>query len=286
MPSSDSSLKGHYCCGGRATKAINRKGTRKHCLTKAGPRWGASCSRMYLFGIQKCNPNDLPNGHEGAVEPNFKGVPDKWNIQQEGRTLYPQNKTLIVEGDRGASRLKIISCIKANKYIERGHQLFVAHVTEKEPKEKRLKDVPVIRDFPEVFPDDLPGLPPPRQVEFKIELVPGAAPVAQLKTAPYDCTFRDEEECTTIARVVRKRIYSPELVAMGSSSVIRKEKGWNFPNGSSVYSKIDLRTGYHQLRIREEDIPITAFKTRYGHYEIPMMRVRSLTNAPAVSWTE
>ncbi|GJZ32683.1 putative reverse transcriptase domain-containing protein [Tanacetum coccineum] len=79
-----------------------------------------------------------------------------------------KNKTLIVEGDRGASRLKIISCIKANKYIERGHQLFVAHVTEKEPKEKRLKDVPVIQDFPEVFPDDLPGLPPPRQVEFKI----------------------------------------------------------------------------------------------------------------------
>ncbi|GJU55577.1 putative reverse transcriptase domain-containing protein [Tanacetum coccineum] len=93
-----------------------------------------------------------------------------------------KNKTLIIEGDRGTSRLKIISCIKASKYIERGHQLFVAHVTEKEPKEKRLEDVPMIRDFPEVFPDDLPGLPPPRQVEFKIELVPGAAPVAR---APY-----------------------------------------------------------------------------------------------------
>ncbi|GJW53412.1 putative reverse transcriptase domain-containing protein [Tanacetum coccineum] len=93
-----------------------------------------------------------------------------------------KNKMLVIEGDRGTSRLKIISCIKASKYIERGHQLFVAHVTEKEPKEKRLEDVPVIRDFPEVFPDDLPGLPPPRQVEFKIELVPGAAPVAR---APY-----------------------------------------------------------------------------------------------------
>ncbi|GJU74915.1 putative reverse transcriptase domain-containing protein [Tanacetum coccineum] len=93
-----------------------------------------------------------------------------------------KNKMLVIEGDRSTSRLKIISCIKASKYIERGHQLFVAHVTEKEPKEKRLEDVPVIRDFPEVFPDDLPGLPPPRQVEFKIELVPGAAPVAR---APY-----------------------------------------------------------------------------------------------------
>ncbi|GJS23078.1 putative reverse transcriptase domain-containing protein [Tanacetum coccineum] len=92
-----------------------------------------------------------------------------------------KNKTLEIMGDRGTSRLKIISCIKASKYIERGHQLFVAHVTEKDHR-RTLEDVPVIRDFPEVFPDDLPGLPPPRQVEFKIELVPGAAPVAR---APY-----------------------------------------------------------------------------------------------------
>nr|GEY84243.1 putative reverse transcriptase domain-containing protein [Tanacetum cinerariifolium] len=77
-----------------------------------------------------------------------------------------KKKTLVVEGDRGASRLKVISCIKARKYIERGSQLFVAHVIEKEPQEKRLEDVTVIRDFPEVFPDNLPGLPPPRQVEF------------------------------------------------------------------------------------------------------------------------
>ncbi|GKB75420.1 putative reverse transcriptase domain-containing protein [Tanacetum coccineum] len=63
-----------------------------------------------------------------------------------------------------------------------GCHLYLAHVTEKEKSEKRLEDVPVIRDFPEVFPDDLPGLPPSRQVEFKIDLVPGAAPVAR---APY-----------------------------------------------------------------------------------------------------
>nr|GFA70844.1 hypothetical protein [Tanacetum cinerariifolium]GFA71689.1 hypothetical protein [Tanacetum cinerariifolium] len=77
-----------------------------------------------------------------------------------------KNKTLVIEGDRGASRLKVISCIKARKFIEIGSQLFVAHVTEKEPQEKWIEDVPVIRDFPEVFPDDLPGLPPPQQVEF------------------------------------------------------------------------------------------------------------------------
>ncbi|GJR05207.1 putative reverse transcriptase domain-containing protein, partial [Tanacetum coccineum] len=92
------------------------------------------------------------------------------------------NKTLIIEGDRGTSRLKVISCIKAQKYIERGCQLYLAQVTEKELVERRLEDVPVIHDFLEVFPKDLPGLPLPRQVEFWIKLVPGATLVAR---APY-----------------------------------------------------------------------------------------------------
>ncbi|GJX72605.1 putative reverse transcriptase domain-containing protein [Tanacetum coccineum] len=89
------------------------------------------------------------------------------------------NKTLIVVGDKGPSRLKVIYCIKARKYIERGCQMFVAYVTEKK-SENRLEDVLVIRDFPEVFPDDLSRLPPPKQIEFKIDLVPGAAPVAHV----------------------------------------------------------------------------------------------------------
>ncbi|GKF71511.1 hypothetical protein Tco_0207625, partial [Tanacetum coccineum] len=70
----------------------------------------------------------------------------------------------------------------ALKYIEQGCHLFLAHVIKKKSKEKRLEDVPVIRDFPEVFPKELPGLPPPRQVEFQIDLVPGAVLVAR---APY-----------------------------------------------------------------------------------------------------
>ncbi|GJX52516.1 putative reverse transcriptase domain-containing protein [Tanacetum coccineum] len=99
-----------------------------------------------------------------------------------------KGKMLIVKGNCDESRLKVVSCIKARKYIERGCHLFVAHVMEKETKEKRLEDVPIIRDFPEVFPDDLPGLPPPRQVEFRIELVPGAAPItrAPYRLAPFE----------------------------------------------------------------------------------------------------
>ncbi|GJZ13188.1 putative reverse transcriptase domain-containing protein [Tanacetum coccineum] len=77
-----------------------------------------------------------------------------------------KNKTLIVDGDKGGSRLKIISCIKACKYVEQGCHLFLAHVTKKKSKEKQLEDMHVIHDFPEVFPKELPGLPPLRQVEF------------------------------------------------------------------------------------------------------------------------
>ncbi|GJV35100.1 putative reverse transcriptase domain-containing protein [Tanacetum coccineum] len=100
------------------------------------------------------------------------------------------NETLIVCGDgskRGnETRLNIISCTKTQKYLLKGCQVFLAHVTTKKAedksKEKRLEDVPIVRDFPEVFPEDLSGLPPTRQVEFQIELVPGAIPVAR---APY-----------------------------------------------------------------------------------------------------
>ncbi|GKE46513.1 hypothetical protein Tco_1477771 [Tanacetum coccineum] len=89
-----------------------------------------------------------------------------------------EGKTLVIEGDRNNSRLKIVSCIKTRKYTEK------AQVTEQESKEKRLEDVPVIRDFPEVFPEELPRLPPPRQVEFRIDLIPGAAPVARAPRFP------------------------------------------------------------------------------------------------------
>ncbi|GJR12073.1 putative reverse transcriptase domain-containing protein [Tanacetum coccineum] len=101
-----------------------------------------------------------------------------------------KNKTLIIHGDGSTqgngARLNIISCTKTLKYMEKGFPIFLAHITAKEVEDKsekkRLEDVPIVQDFPEVFPEDLPGLPPTRQVEFQIDLVPGAAPVAR---APY-----------------------------------------------------------------------------------------------------
>nr|GEX33714.1 reverse transcriptase domain-containing protein [Tanacetum cinerariifolium] len=93
-----------------------------------------------------------------------------------------KKRTLVVKGDDCVSRLKVVSCMKVKKYVDRGSYLFVSHVVEMESAKRRLEDVPVICKFPDVFPDDLPRLPPPRQVEFQIQLVPEAAPVAR---APY-----------------------------------------------------------------------------------------------------
>ncbi|GJY87592.1 putative reverse transcriptase domain-containing protein [Tanacetum coccineum] len=123
------------------------------------------------------------NSREGAYKLGAVDAQQDPKVVTEKKVRIPlEGKTLVIESDRNNSRLKIVSCIKAQKYIEKGCELFLAQVTEQESKEKRLEDVPVIRDFPEVFPDELPGLPPPRQVEFRIDLIPGAAPVAR---APY-----------------------------------------------------------------------------------------------------
>ncbi|GJR21684.1 putative reverse transcriptase domain-containing protein [Tanacetum coccineum] len=192
-----------------------------------------------------------------------------------------EGKTLVIEGDRNNSRLKI---------------------------EKRLEDVPVIQDFPEVFPDELPGLPPPRQVEFRIDLIPGAAPVAR---APYHLAPSEIKELSKQLQVLlEKGFIRPSSSPWVAPVLFVKKKDGSFRmcidyrelnkltiknrypllriddlfdqlQGFSVYSKIDLWSGYHQLLIREEDIPITAFRTLYRHYEFQVMPF-GLTNAPAV----
>ncbi|GJS62082.1 hypothetical protein Tco_0656866 [Tanacetum coccineum] len=96
------------------------------------------------------------------------------------------DKILIFHGNESNSgydsRLNIISCTKTQRYLLKGCPIFLAHVTtrkaEDKSKEKRLEDVPMVQDFLEVFPEDLPCIPPTRQVEFQIDLIPGAAPVA------------------------------------------------------------------------------------------------------------
>nr|GEW92473.1 putative reverse transcriptase domain-containing protein [Tanacetum cinerariifolium] len=219
-----------------------------------------------------------------------------------------KNKALIIEGDRNQSCLKIISCIKARKYIENGYEKFLAQVTGTMSKEKRVEDVPIICDFPEVFPKDLPRLLPPRQVKFRIDLIPGATPVARVpyRLAPSELKELSEQ----LKELFEKGFIRPSSSPWGAPVLFVKKKDCSFRTcidyqelnkltiknkyplpriddlfdqlqGSSVYSKIDLRFGYHQLCIGGEDIPVTVFRTRYGHYEFQVMSF-GLTNAPAV----
>nr|GEW38442.1 putative reverse transcriptase domain-containing protein [Tanacetum cinerariifolium] len=166
-----------------------------------------------------------------------------------------------------------------------------------------IEDVPVIRDFPEVFPNDLPGLPPPRQVEFRIDLVPGAAPVAR---APYRLAPLEMKELAKQLQVLSEiGFIRPSSSPWGAPVLFVKKKDGSFRmcidyrelnkltvknryplpriddlfdqlQGSSVYSKIDLRTGYHQLRIREEDVGNKMHKA----FPLPVKTLHCQSNFP------
>ncbi|GJW30904.1 putative reverse transcriptase domain-containing protein [Tanacetum coccineum] len=169
------------------------------------------------------------------------------------------------------------------KYMLKGCPIFLAHVTTKETEDKsekkRLEDVPIIRIFPEVFPEDFPGLPPTRQVEFQINLIPGAAPIAR---APYRLAPSKMKELSDqLKELSDKGFIRPSSSPWGASVLFVKKKDGSFRmyidyrelnkltvknrypfqrindlfdqlQGSSIYSKIDLRSGYHQLRNKKE----------------------------------
>nr|GEY32370.1 hypothetical protein [Tanacetum cinerariifolium] len=147
---------------------------------------------------------------------------------------------------------------------------------------KRLEDVPIVRDFPEVFPKDLSGIPPARQVEFQIDLVPGDAPTAR---APYQLAPSEMKELAEQKdgsfRMCIDYCELNKLTVKNRYPLPRIDDLFDQLQGSSVYSKIDLRSSHHQLRFHKENIPKTMFRTRYGHYEFQVMHF-GLTNAPVV----
>ncbi|GJW97059.1 putative reverse transcriptase domain-containing protein [Tanacetum coccineum] len=144
------------------------------------------------------------------------------------------SETLIVHGDGSNqgndTRLNIISCTKMQKFMLKGCQVFLACVTTKETeyksKKKQLEDVPIIQDFPEVFPKDLPSLPPTRQVEFQIDLVPGAAPVAR---APYRLAPAEMKELSEqLQELSDKGFIRPNSSHWGALVLFFKKKDESF----------------------------------------------------------
>nr|GFB38005.1 putative reverse transcriptase domain-containing protein [Tanacetum cinerariifolium] len=190
------------------------------------------------------------------------------------------NKILIIHGDGSnqgnATRLNIISYTKTKKYMMKGFPIFLAHITTKEVEDKsekkQLEDVPIVQNFPEVFPEDFLGLPLTRPVEFQINLVPGAAPVAR---APYRLAPSEMKELAKqLKEQSEKGFIRPSSSPWGAPVLFVKKKDGSFwmcidyrelnkltvknryplprindlfdqLQGSSVYSKIDLRPGYH-----------------------------------------
>jgi hypothetical protein len=210
----------------------------------------------------------------------------------------------------------LIDCAKKAITMTSSTGIVVEHVSEKLPRKftcnqsvskPTLDQIRVVCRYPDVFPDDLPGMPPDRDIEFIIELIPGTGPIAQ---RAYSMNAAELVELKKqIDDMLAKGLIRPSASPWRSPVLfVDKKDGANrlctdyrklndvtiknkYPlpkiedlfdqlTGSRVFSKIDLRTGYHQLKIRATDIPKTAFTTRYGLYEYNVMSF-GLTNAPA-----
>jgi len=202
---------------------------------------------------------------------------------------------------------KVISAIQASRFLNNGCAGYLVYALLPDGVPPAVSSIPVVRDFPDVFPSELPGMPPDREVEFTIELEPGTRPISK---APYRMAPRELEELRAqLDELLARGFIRPSSSPWGAPVLFVKKKDGSmrlcidyrdlnkvtvknkYPlprvddlfdqlQGSTVFSKIDLRSGYHQLKIAESDVPRTAFRTRYGHYEFLVMSF-GLTNAPS-----
>ncbi|KAK1607808.1 hypothetical protein QYE76_031481 [Lolium multiflorum] len=175
-------------------------------------------------------------------------------------------------------------------------------------KEVKLEDIPIVNEFQDVFPKELPGMPPDREIEFTIDLIPGTAPIAK---APYKMGPKELKELKEQLDDLEQKGFIQESISPWGSPVIFVDKRdggrrmcgdyrnlnnvtiknkyplpriqdlFDQVRGAGVFSKIDLRSGYHQIKIKKEDVPKTAFVSRYGHHEYLVVPF-GLTNAPAI----
>ncbi|GJS37517.1 retrotransposon protein, putative, ty3-gypsy subclass [Tanacetum coccineum] len=286
---------------------------------KAGIKTEEARGKAYVLGGGEANPDsNVVTDVSYAVELADRRISETNTVLRGcilGLLGHPFNIDLIpvelgsfdfiISMDWLANHCAVIVCDEKIVRIPYGDEVLIV---QDKSEEKRLEDVPIVRDSPEVFPEDLPGLSPMRQVEFQINLVPGAAPIVR---SPYRLAPSELQELSTqLQELSDKGFIRLSSSPWGAPVLFVKKKDGSFwmcinyrelnkvtvknrypllriddlfdqLQGSRVYSKIDLRSGYHQLRVREEDILKTSFRTRYGHYEFQVMPF-GLTNAPTV----
>ncbi|KAL0556808.1 hypothetical protein IC582_005325 [Cucumis melo] len=212
------------------------------------------------------------------------------------------------KGEGSRSMPQVISAIRASKLLSQGTWGILVSVVDTREDDVSLSSEPVVRDYPDVFSEELSGLPPHRKVEFAIELEPGTVPISR---APYRMAPTELKELMVqLQELLDKGFIRPSVSPWGAPVLFVKKKDGSmrlcidyrelnkvtvknrYPlpriddlfdqlQGATVFSKIDLRLGYHQLRIKDGDVPKIAFRSRYGHYEFIVMSF-GLTNAPAV----
>ncbi|KAA0067812.1 reverse transcriptase [Cucumis melo var. makuwa] len=199
---------------------------------------------------------------------------------------------VVFRGMRKVVSRSLISVLKAEKLLRKGCTAFLAHILVVHREKLKLEDVPVVKEFLDVFPDDLSGLPPNREIEFTIELLLGTTPISQ---APYRMAPSELKELKMQLQELVDRGYIRPIVSPWGAPVlfVKKKDGTlrlcidyrqlnkvtirnKYPlprindlfdqlRGAALFSKIDIRSGYHQLKVRESDIAKTTFRTRIFH---------------------
>jgi len=222
--------------------------------------------------------------------------------------LSPNEEEFKFCGSRVRATPPLLSAIQARRSISCGAQVFLAYVKDEPEGERKLEDILVVRDYPDVFSEITTGLPPDREIEFTIDLMPGTQPIHK---APYRMAPSELKELKKqLEDLVDRGFIRPGVSTWGAPVLfVRKKDGslrmcidyrelnrvtiknkYPLPRiddlfdqlkEATVFSKIDLRSGYHQLKVKEADIPKTAIRTRYGHYEFLVMPL-GVTNAPSV----
>ena len=228
-------------------------------------------------------------------------------FRKEVKFCRPGEPEITYCGVRKILSSSMMSVMMAEKMLRKAYPGYLAYAVKVRDDDMRLEDIPVVREFPDVFPDDLPGLPPDREIDFHIELAPRTEPISR---APYRMAPAELKELKVqMEEMVNKGFFRPSTSPWGAPVLFVKKKDESmrlcidyrelnkvtirnqYPlpriddlfdqlQGAKVFSKIDLRSGYHQLRVHDEDVPKTTFRTRYGNFELLVMPF-GLTNAPA-----